>query len=179
MTTVPLTPQPCVESTLYSALAAGCDIVQPKLLGEWCRVVISRGLGRVYDARGRELRFFDMTNGELCGTLVGQYLHSTNSIVVTDCWEVCEEATEATGIEYTPLVDFGYRQRFSYAKLLVESIGAPLSIIKNYPISQSVVLWQDETLPMNGLVFRWSQAKVGGMPLMVARRYKELPGELV
>ena len=173
-----LTPQTYRQSSLHDALADGCDIVQPKIAGQWVRVVVSRGLGRVYSQEGDQLFTFD-THQKACCMLIGDLIgppryHTTPYIVVWDCWSICQEDPESVRLEDTNLEGFTYRNRFSFLKLQARLIGPPLQVIQNFPIGQAEKLWSEIPPRCCGLVYRRSTDVVKS-ELRVMRWYENMP----
>ncbi len=172
--------QEIVDSTLSSALACGCDIVQPKLRGLWSRIEIKRGIANTYHPDGSVLTTFDIPNQDIVCTLVGDLFgpprHEVSQIVVWDCWAV--GSNEDTRPAYEDVTMYHYRDRFAFARQQVSLVGLPLVLVKNYPIARAHELWEIDEPMWNGLVFRCSRDPVG-VPVRVARKYKEVPRALI
>jgi hypothetical protein len=170
-----------LPSTLAEAVAAGCDIVQPKLRGLWCRVVVSRGSARVYSTKDEELTYFDVPKDNVHAVFVGDYFgpprHELSKIVVWDCWSIGDDDPEGARPVWTDLKTYSYRDRFAFMKVSHSQIGLPLHVIKNYPITNAHILWSDPNPDWCGLVFRSSKDPVR-VPVRVCRRYDEAPRAL-
>lgn len=171
-----LTPQTYITTPLEEAIRSGCNLVQPKYSGRWCRIVISRGLARVYDVNKEFLCAWD-TPFEACCMLVGDFF-SEDRIIAWDCWSICEQPKDALRLEDTSLETFGYRDRYAFLMQQVGRVQAPLKLPQNYPIAQAQDVWDkldpEETC---GLIYRRASDPVKS-PIRVARKYKEMPGGL-
>ncbi len=181
-----LTPQLYHPSTLADALAAGCDTVQHKYDGQWVRVEISRGFMRVYDSRGTDIDT-PMSNEVApecgCGSFIGNLLLDHSFVYLWDCWSLCDNTD--VRVMHHDIEGFPYRNRYAMLvdqlkKMTATPLIGPMNrirLVKNHPIRAAKELWESGETHTCGLVFRDSQAKVG-VTLKVARRYREVPGEL-
>lgn len=175
------TRQEYIPSTFAEAMADGCDLVQPKYAGLWCRVEVLHGLAKVFDPQGEILTYVDIKSRDVACTLIGDLFgpprHDVSTIVVWDCWEVGQVDTEYWRPEYTNLRSFAYRDRFAFVKQQIQQIGLPFVPVRCYRMSDAEKLWTAAAEDVCGLVYRRMKDSVM-MPLRVARRYKELPGQL-
>ncbi len=181
--------QPYVESTFADALSAGCNIVQPLLGGEWCRVIVARGHAKVLTYNFHSSTDTDTTrslsdfacNPEACCYLIGDYFgppRSVQKIVIWDCWSICKVEEEGPRLHETPIWDMSYRDRFSFAKMQVKLIGAPLSIVPNFPIGEAQNVWDNNDEPhWRGVVYRNSMATAKAS-IRLQRKYPSMPGTL-
>lgn len=177
-----LTRQTYQTSTLADAIAAGCDIVQPKYSRLWCRVEVSRGTVRIYDDFREELHFADGVNESACCTLIGNYFGPPAcpgiKVVVWDCWSLCQQPLDVVRLEENSLETFSYRDRFAFVKQQLHLLNLPwLTAVKNFPITAAPDLWDSPNAETCGLVFRRSRDAVGAT-LFVARKYEGMPGGL-
>jgi hypothetical protein len=180
------TRQTYVDSTLSSALTAGCDIVQPKFRGLWTRIELNKGSATCYSPSvhtetAHSLTHFDLPSPDVHGTLIGDLIgpphHEISRIFVWDCWSVGNMTEDELRPTFTDIRTYPYRDRFALAKQTVSRIGLPLVLVKNYPIARATELWSIDEPTWCGLVFRCSRDPVG-VEVRVARKYRELPREL-
>lgn len=175
-------PQQVTTSTLAEALAAGCDIVQPKLRGLWCRVEVTQGRATVYSPSNEELTYFDVANPDVFCTLIGDYFgpprHELSKIIAWDCWALGEVSGESPRPVWVDITMYSYRDRFAFLKQRQFLIGLPVQVIKNYPISAVHDLWTNPNEDFCGVVFRCSRDPVT-VPVRVQRKYKEVPAGVV
>jgi len=172
------TPQLSSFTTHADALAAGCDTVQPKYDGRWCRCVIRRGIGHVYLPSGMSPCSFTAPEDVVC-VLIGNLMTDNDvppRIVVWDCWSIGQESEEVPRLEHMDLVKYSYRDRYAVAKQQISRIGNPLiTITPNYPIRAAGELWSSNLPETRGLVYRRSDDPAE-VTILVSRRYVELPG---
>ena len=161
-----------IDSTLSDAIAAGCDTVQLKYAGMPAFFHVADG-ALVTNADFPVDTIFGLDRVVAC-TLVGTWLPIPNLRYVFDCTHV----RDSTG--YTNLSHESYRIRYVIARLQTALLGTTVTLVRNHPISHSVMLWS--TIPalqyVSGLVFRNSK-EAFDVPIRVARWYAEAPKELV
>ena len=179
-----LTPQTYTPSTLYDAVLAGCDVCQPKYNGQWVRVEVSRGFLRFYDAGQKliehEKNLVECSN-QVCGTFIGNLLLDQSKIVLWDCWALCNDRDPTNvHVQYSDIEGYTYRDRFALLKAQVNTLSNPFChVIANFPITQARMVWENITeAHVCGLVFRRSSDPVR-TSIRIARKYREVPGELV
>jgi len=178
-------PQSYQQSTLVDAMTVGkCDTVQRKYDGSWVRCECSKGVLRVYDARGViHDEFFkkydDKIPDAVCGTFIGNLLLDHSRIVLWDCWATC--TTDGIHTTYQDVENLAYRNRYAllavHARILVTGV-VPFSLVQNFSIRAADELWREQLPHVCGLVFRNSLDPVEAT-LRIARRYNETPGDLV
>lgn len=160
-----------INSTLADAVAAGCDCVQPKLNGRFCRIVADgTTVSALYRDEGEVLYTGD-ANGADC-TLLADYFgppwgQTNYEIVVWDC----------VGVGDDPLLEYEYRHRYAFAAHFVKLLGSPFVTVPNFPITHAALLWNSLGPNTCGLVYRKSTV-ANDDPVRVARKYKEMPGGL-
>lgn len=175
-------PQTYTPSTLAQAIADGCDAVQLKYRGLWCRIVVGGGIISVYAPDDSPLTTLDAPKDDVFCVLVGDYFgpprHELSRIVVWDCWRIGERNEESVRPEYTSIEDYTYRNRWAFVKHFVSQIGLPLVAAPVYPIEKAGELWDGQDLKeCGGLVYRRTKDGVN-TTLRVARKYAEAPGAL-
>jgi hypothetical protein len=171
MTTMIHLPQRTIDSTLHDAVADGCDIVQPKLTGIWCKVAVSQNRAVVYNSFGDQIHTFTVDK-PVCSILIGSFFGPPR----LDCKP--HIAVEVDGV-VQDLSKYTYRNRFAFLKLEVSNINHPdLHLVKNYPIAMSQEIWDTPPAHCNGLVFRRSKDPVD-VRLRVTRMYENIPRQLV
>lgn len=177
-----LTPQTYLPSTLTDAVTSGCDTCQYKYNGTWVRVEFSRGFLRVTDGTGTPVECpwnWSEVNPDACASLIGNLLLDRSRIVLWDCWSVCGEFDSDVRTTYTNIEKYTYRERYALMTIQVKMLKNPqIGVLNNYSIKAAKTLWGEPKPETCGLVFRDSMAPVG-VTLKVARRYSEVPGELL
>ena len=146
--------QSYVNCTYETARAAGWDTVQLKYCGEY----------KLFDEGGTGtcvLLGDAFTGPRWAGTDL------ENRLLVWDC--LVSDGKDLRGIDY--------RNRFSFARLHCQRLGAFFKIVTPYPIQAAPELWKQRPVGTVGLVYRNSKAAYGE-PLCVARRYDETPGDI-
>lgn len=161
-----------IDSTLTSAVAAGCDCVMLKHCGFPISINCGSGVGNVYTAFK-----FGYPNPELLETftyiepisalLVGSKDPFNNNIHISDLW----------WINGNDLQKMTYRERYFMMRLNIRNLDERFKIVLTHPIAKAHELWtqviKDPTL-YKGLVFRKSKDTAAGT-LYVRRYYPEAP----
>lgn len=159
------------DSTLRNALEMGCDAVQFKHRGSWAYITVAESLAKVYLLGDREPSMtFPVPEGLFCCLIGDAFLppkFESPSFVIWDCWASID----------APITNWGYSDRLAIAKLEVARLGPPFTIIKTFPITHAMRLWDANVENTCGLVFRRS-TDTASKPLYVARKYPEVPRAL-
>jgi hypothetical protein len=140
------------------ATRIGCDVVQLKYDGWWCRLAVDiLGNWNMYSRTGRRLKN-GTTHPSACGLYIGEYMFGTQwaqdparkeKLFLFDCWQRGD----------TEITDFPYRDRFALLKIAKQSLPDWCVLVDNYPISETNKLWETyvEKGNFEGLIFRTSR----------------------
>lgn len=175
-------PESVKETTYANAVAEGYDIVQIKLKGEPCRIVIAKGEVRVYGYNDQPIKDFVITNQTACCVFLGAFFpgfYKSTMIFIIDCIEIGQIPEDYPHISWTSLFDFSYRDRFAFVKQQLSLMDVPfMKAVGNYPINTAADLWTKlDPEATCGVVYRQSKGKINA-PVLVTRKYSEIIGGL-
>lgn len=155
--------QDYLDSSYDTAKAAGCDTLQLKYDGWWCRCEITNGQVRCYSETNRELEHFrQQLPTPVTLTLVGELMWGTQwskdparyeKLYLYDIWQH----------EDRPLELLPYKERFILLRHLLPSLPPSFQLIQNFRIFDYSEVWSSfvESERFEGVVFRNSLATVG------------------
>jgi ATP-dependent DNA ligase len=154
------------DSSYAEAIKHGCDTVQLKYDGWWCRMEIINGEWKLYSRTERYISSGVFRYG-CSGTFIGEYMFGTNwaqdperrgNLYVFDCLAL-------NGVN---LVNASYRDRYCLLQSQKHYFPEWLRLVENFKISDRDAVWNLHVEPVQGfegLVYRRVQDPVDSLLL--------------